>query len=329
MTPRRVGVTAVLAIAVGVTLFAVYRADPAEPTSGEERESEAPIVAPPRIREGPHGPVVVLDSAEAARIGMETAVLSSTSATPPLRQPGTVVEEPERSTAVRAPLSGRLTVPEGARWPAMGDRVAAGAEVGRISDARPLTVPLAGVVTAVGARPGEIVAIGQMLLTVVDRTRPAVRVVWDPALGEPPGRLTLEAVGAEQRIIRARLVGPAPEADPLTRRPAYLYRADRAWPGSTPGTPVTALAPSREPPLQGAMVPDRGVVQWDGLAWAYRRTGVDTFERVRVPTDRPVPGGWIVTRDFAPGDTVVLAGAQELLSEEFRARVSVGEESGE
>jgi hypothetical protein len=77
------------------------------------------------------------------------------------------------------------------------------------------------------------------------------------------------------------------------------------------------------------MVPDRGVVQWDGLAWAYRRTGVDTFERVRVPTDRPVPGGWIVTRDFATGDTVVLAGAQELLSEEFRARVSVGEESGE
>jgi hypothetical protein len=36
-----------------------------------------------------------------------------------------------------------------------------------------------------------------------------------------------------------------------------------------------------------------------------------------------------VTGNLAPGDTVVVTGAQELLSEEFRARVTVGDESGE
>jgi hypothetical protein len=48
-----------------------------------------------------------------------------------------------------------------------------------------------------------------------------------------------------------------------------------------------------------------------------------------VPTDHPAPGGWVAGAPLAPGDTVVVTGVQELLSEEFRARVTVGEESGE
>jgi hypothetical protein len=153
-------------------------------------------------------------------------------------------------------------------------------------------------------------------------------VIWDPAAGAPPRDVLLEPPGGRGRVA-ARLLGPAPDADPLTRRPAYLYRAERGWPGATPGTPVAALAPSAAPAARGAMVPDRSVVQWDGLTWAYRRRGLDTFERVAVPTDRPVPAGWLATRGLSVGDTVVITGAQELLSEEFRARVSVGEESGE
>jgi hypothetical protein len=48
-----------------------------------------------------------------------------------------------------------------------------------------------------------------------------------------------------------------------------------------------------------------------------------------VPTDRPSPGGWISGPPLAAGDTVVVTGVQELLSVEFRARVTVGEASGE
>jgi hypothetical protein len=77
------------------------------------------------------------------------------------------------------------------------------------------------------------------------------------------------------------------------------------------------------------LVPDRAVVQWDGLAWAYLQREPGHYVRVRVPTDHPASGGWIAGAPLAPGDTVVVTGAQELLSEEFRARVSVGDESGE
>jgi hypothetical protein len=319
-----VAVTAGAGLAAGLLWLYLERREEA----GREAEREAPIVAPSRVRMEDDGPVVVIDSAEARRLGLKTAVVATAAGAPPLRLPAQVVEEPERVAALRAPLAGRLSVPPGGRWPAIGQRLEAGTEVGRVSDARPLALPLGGTVTRVGARPGEIVAAGQLLLEVVDRSRPAVRVVWDPAAGEPAERLVLEPPGAGRRIA-ARLIGSASEADALTRRPVYLYRAERPWPGATPGTPVAALVPSGASATRGAMVPDAAVVQWDGLTWAYRRHGPGTYERVAVPTDRPVAGGWIAARGLAAGDTVVVTGAQELLSEEFRARISVGDESGE
>jgi hypothetical protein len=79
----------------------------------------------------------------------------------------------------------------------------------------------------------------------------------------------------------------------------------------------------------GGLVPHRAFGQWDGLAWVYPPREPGRYVRVRVPTDRPASAGWIAGAPLEPGDTVVVTGAQELLSEEFRARVTVGDESGE
>jgi hypothetical protein len=97
-----------------------------------------------------------------------------------------------------------------------------------------------------------------------------------------------------------------------------------------PGSQVVARE-AKADGVSGAtvVIPDSAVVQWEGLAWVYRRLAPGRFERVRVATDRPVPGGWLSGPPLAAGDTVVLRGAEELLSEEFRARVTVGDESGE
>jgi hypothetical protein len=48
-----------------------------------------------------------------------------------------------------------------------------------------------------------------------------------------------------------------------------------------------------------------------------------------VATEHPVPGGWRVDHGLNAGDRVVTVGAGQLLSEEFRARIVVGEEVGE
>jgi biotin carboxyl carrier protein len=292
-----------------------------------EPEAEDAIVAPSRVAERDGEPRVVLDSAEVRRIGLTTAALTPAAAQGGHRLAGQVIPEPERTVTVRAPVSGRLAAVEGGRWPALGERLEAGTVLGRVSDAQPLTLAIAGTVTAVSARPGEIVGAGQTLLELADNSRPVVRVAWPAEAGRPRDRILLLPAG-DAPPIPATLIGPAPEADALTRQPAYLYRSRTSWPGAVPATPVAATAPDGES-VTGVLVPDRAVVQWEGLAWAYLRRAPGEYARVRVPTDHPARGGWLAGRPLAAGDSVVVTGVQELLSEEFRARVTVGEESGE
>lgn len=292
-----------------------------------EADADDAIVAPSRVVVNEGEPRVVLDSAERRRIGLRVAALAHASMETGRHLPGQVIPEPERTVTLRAPVTGRLTVAEGGRWPVLGQRLVAGTTVGRVSDAQPLTVPIGGMVTAVSARPGEIVEAGQALLELADNTRPVVRIAWPGDAGQPPARVSLLPSAGEPPV-EASLLGPAPEADPLTRRPAYLYRSRGRWTGAVPGTPVTAVVPDGEK-AEGVLVPDDAVVQWEGLAWVYVSRGGGAFGRVRVPTEQPVPGGWIADDPFEEGDSVVVTGVQELLSEEFRSRVTVGEESGE
>ena len=317
---RRFGIVLVLFVLAAVAAGILLRP---EREAGEDRE--APIVAPNRVREADGEARVVLDSAEVARVGIGLAALSRADRGEELRVAGEVVAEPERTAVIRAPVAGRLTAPESSRWPELGARVAAGAVLGQVSDARPMVAPIGGVVTQVGARPGEIVAQGQTLLELADRSRPVVRLTW-PQAGAPPAVVALAP--DTSRRVEADLIGPAAEADPVTRQAVYLYRARHAWPGAVPGTLVDAEVPHGGS-VAGVLVPDRAVVQWDGLAWVYLQRAPGQYFRVRVPTDHPAPQGWIAGAPLDAGDTVVVTGAQELLSEEFRARVTVGDESGE
>src|SRR6476646_5339573 len=293
MSLRRV-VAGLMAVVLAVALVVLYRGHRREVV--QEAKRDAPVVAPSRVSADSEAVVVTLAADERRRVGIELAVVRSTSGGAESRMPGEVVPETERAAVLRAPVAGRFTVPDGARWPALGERVAAHVALAQVSDARPLSLPIGGVVTRVGAQPGALVEAGQVLLEVADYSRPLVRVAWlDPAGGTPPRRLRVGpgSTAASTRVV-AHLVGPAPEADPVTRRAAYLYRADRAWAGATPGTPVVAYAEgpgAADAQPGGALVPDSAVVQWEGLAWAYRAHGPDRFERVRVLTDHPGSGG--------------------------------------
>ena len=320
-------VAAILVLGVAIGLVVVYRNH--RSAVAHESERDEPVVAPSRVEDEEGAAVVALDSAERSRVALSLAPLGEASRASEDRLPGEVIVESGRAAVLRAPVAGRLSVPAGAHWPALGERVAAGVELAQVSDARPIALPIGGVVTRVGAQPGALVDAGQSLLEVADYTRPLVQVAWpDRMAGAPPARLSLGPARGSTRVA-ATLVGPAPEADPVTRRPAYLYRAERSWPGATPGTPVIVLVPRAGRAAAGVLVPDSAVVQWEGLAWAYLRRAPGRFQRVRVSTDRPAPGGWISGRPLEVGDTVVVRGAQELLSEEFRARVTVGDEAGE
>lgn len=74
--------------------------------------------------------------------------------------------------------------------------------------------------------------------------------------------------------------------------------------------------------LRGIVIPGSALVWWQGKAWAYEATSPSTFARQEVPTDTPVEGGYFIpATTFAPGTKLVTAGAQALLSEEFRSQI--------
>lgn len=270
---------------------------------------------------------IVLDSVTVARIGLRMVVLSRSAQAPESELPAEVVGDPGATTTIRAGVGGRLTEVAEHPWPGIGDRLVAGEAIAQVGDARPLLVPRNGTVVRLMAQPGELLQPGQELLQLVDFRTALVRVALDPGGSKPPATLSFSTRTGGARLT-GRLRGSAAEADPLTRNPAWLYRVDGGE-RLRPGVALLAHLPDPRGSRGGVLVPSEAVVQWDALVWAFVERAPGRFVRVRVPTDLAVPGGWLVRVGFTPGDRVVVTGAGQLLSEEFRARISVGQEVGE
>jgi hypothetical protein len=301
----------------------------------EERENEVkqeePVIAPIRVAADSHGVVVRIDSAEVEGLGIRLEPARAVSTPPVVQLNGVIVPDSARIAFLRAPVSGRLEAAAGTRWPEPASRVTAGTVIARVSDARPLAIPRGGVVTQVGARPGEIVQPGQVLLAISDLSQPLARIAWtEGAPVKPPARLVVQPLDRSSgRSVSAQLIGPSFDVDPVTQRPAFNYRMAGTWPGVAAGLPVTAYVPTG-PALAGAVaVPASATVQWEGLLWAFVERAPGQFSRVRIPTSTPLVDGWAVRGDLSPGDRIVTVGAEQLLSEEFRAQVQVGDEVAE
>lgn len=290
--------------------------------AGDDDEAERRVVAPPRLLDTAGTRVVVLDSAEVRRGGIATAVVQAYAGRATERLAATVVAEPGAMVTVTAPVDGRVRAAEGG-WPVFGARVDSGAALATVGDARPVTAPVAGTVLGVPARPGIVVTAGTPLLVIGDPSRVLVQVPWGGA-ARPPDAITIVAGGAR---VRAAWLGLAPEADSASGWPVHSYRPARPH-ALRAGMRILVEAPSGEL-LAGVRLPAGAVVQWEGLSWAWVERAPGRFERVAVMGAVPVGDALVATGGPAPGARVVVRGAQLLLSEEFRGRITVGEEVGD
>ena len=117
----------------------------------------------------------------------------------------------------------------------------------------------------------------------------------------------------------ARLIASLPQLDPRLQAPGFLYVVS-ARPPLVPGTNLSLYLP-RGPVRNGSIVPDSAVVWWQGRAWCYVEESPYKFTRVEVSTANPIPLGWFVSGGIPAAARVVTAGAQTLLSEEFRSQI--------
>ena len=200
----------------------------------KEVQREEPVIAPIRVAADSHGVVVRIDPVEVEQLGIKLEPARPVSTAPTVQLNGVIVPDSARIAFLRAPVAGRLEATEGTRWPELASRVVAGTVIAQVADARPLSIPRNGVVTQVGARPGEIVQSGQVLLAISDLSQPLARIAWtEGAPANPPARLScsrsIAAVARRPHSLSARrsTSTPSPSGPPSTtacRAPGPVWR---------------------------------------------------------------------------------------------------------
>lgn len=133
----------------------------------------------------------------------------------------------------------------------------------------------------------------------------------DPA--KAPATIQLAANNTER--LPAYMVSPSPQSDPAIQGDAFIYRT--AAPLAA-GTNIVAYLPKSGATTQGVLIPARAIVWHGGQPWAYVRMAPDRFARRPVAQQTPMDGGFFVSDGIKAGDSVVVSGAQLLLSEELR-----------
>jgi len=134
----------------------------------------------------------------------------------------------------------------------------------------------------------------------------------------PTRPMSIEPSGGGTRAA-ARLVSAAPGAAPGAIGSTWFYRVTAS--GLRAGARVTGYLSTGEGKAKGVVVPERAVVWHAGRPWVYVQRDADRFVRTPVNASRLVPGGWFNAEGLAPGEAVVVTGAQLLLSEELEYRI--------
>ena len=290
--------------------------------------------------------MVKLDAATQQRNGIQTSVLSAAADRQPVRAFASVLDVARLTDLSNTYLSGQAQLASArakvAASKAAFDRAQLlyrdaqnmslaqmqAAEAAYRADQASLAAAQAQVQTTLAtARQafGQALGLGSPLTaSLVQRRQVLLQVTAPPgmAVASPPATLPVQNDAGV--ITQARLVSPAVTTDPKIQGYSFYYVAPAAS-GLLPGMNVLALLPGSGA-VNGVAVPDSAVVSWLGRYWIYRRTGPQAFERVEISTSQPAAGGGYLVQTLAPGTSVVIGGAQLLLSEEMR---SSGQASGE
>lgn len=169
---------------------------------------------------------------------------------------------------------------------------------------------------------GEALAASEELPHLVHElvARDAALVRINLPLGERidglPSAARVAPVAATDAALPARVLGPAPTTDPTLQGQGFLLLVeDRAL---APGTALVGWLTRPGPARSGVVVPRAALLRRGGEVFVYVQSGPGSFERRAVELESPLAEGWFVGGGVSTGEQVVVAGSQQLLSEELR-----------
>ncbi len=132
-----------------------------------------------------------------------------------------------------------------------------------------------------------------------------------------PAKTRLSLPGGKHR--EAAFVSLFPRVDPRIQGAGLLYQTS-AHAGLAPGARLFArFAVGKK--RSGVKVPRSAVVWTQGKQWVYEETAPGRFSRRLLEDAQQEGNGFFVPQGLSPGDTIVVRGAQVLLSEEFHSEI--------
>jgi hypothetical protein len=131
--------------------------------------------------------------------------------------------------------------------------------------------------------------------------------------------LSVAPVWARSAARPARFISASPQTDPTLPGATYFYAVDGQ--GLRAGMRVTGQLKLGGNARDGVVLPEAAVIWHGGRAWAYEKQDATTFVRRPVSTGQELDGGWFNADGIAPGNEVVVSGAQLLLSEELKFQI--------
>lgn len=344
---KRLITAAVLLVVIGAIVFAFING---QKERASEAERERPVKAASRVSVQDNEPVISIDAATQLKSGIAADPLQST--THQAEQPAyaQVLEmhdwgdarsayltaKGENIKAVNAATESRMDF-ERAKLLQKGSGVSTesvqDAEVkARAADAaaQPAQASLQVLESSMRERWGDTLARwladgSPELQQLLDHRAVLIQLSLPASvdLRAAPPRATVR--GADGHLVSATFVSTSARIDPRFQGSTLFYLAPTDAGALDPGLATTALLPTGEP-RTGVIVPTDAVVWWQGRAWVYVQRDPTLFARRELATDSPVPGGWFIAQGISPDQRVVTKGAQQLLSEEFRAQIDVGDE---
>jgi hypothetical protein len=294
------------------------------------------------VARNPAGDVVLTLDAEAqARMGLRVEALEALTISPEMEgygrvlDPGLLLSLVEEVTATEAQAA--LARAEHERAKALyqaskgiAERVveAAGAELAA-SEAR-ARAAAGRLVNAWGVGLASLPAAERDAVVgrLIRREAALVRMDVSPGevIAETPTAAAVVPLAAEGSRVAADRVFEAPSIDERVQGQGFLLYVQSPSAALRPGAVVAAYLQIPGGPEDGVLIPRSAIVRLEGVPWVYVRGSSEKFFRREVDPERLLERGWFVRSGFTPGDSVVVAGAQTLLSEELRYQIRLGED---
>lgn len=172
---------------------------------------------------------------------------------------------------------------------------------------------------------GALVESGPLINALIDREKLLVQITRraSDSHGRQVSPTTEIAAGGMKA--EARFLSLATQSDPKIQGQSFYYTVP-ASSGLLPGMSVIASLSSGRS-IEAYRVPSSAGVWWDGRMWAYVQSAPGQFTRRPLSADLPTAddGALIVPAGDFPqaAPTIVVKGAQALLSEEFRSQIQI------